>query len=65
MITLEQAIQHAREVACAGGDCAFEHKQLVGWLEELQQRREADAALTAGLYAVLGEWDTKLGGRLK
>ena len=65
MMTLEQAIQHAREVACAGGDCAFEHRQLVGWLEELQHRREADAQLTAGLYAIMSDWSDKIGGVAK
>lgn len=45
------AITHAREVAnklekekkC--DKCAAEHRQLASWLEELQQRREAQKGL--------------------
>lgn len=47
-MTLDEAIQHAREVAsgdrceCAHvrcSDCSKEHEQLAAWLEELQRRR--------------------------
>jgi hypothetical protein len=46
MMTLEEAIQHAKEVAeRLGGcsECAKEHLQLVAWLEELRDRRMAEA----------------------
>lgn len=35
-MTLNEAIEHAKEIAKTScGDCAKEHGQLVGWLEEL------------------------------
>lgn len=34
-MTLDEAIQHARDKAAEGGDCAEDHKQLATWLEEL------------------------------
>ena len=49
-MTLDEAIQHAREVASGGrcecanvrcGDCWREHEQLAKWLEELRDRRQA------------------------
>lgn len=49
-MTLDEAIQHAREVAsgdrceCANircNDCWREHEQLAEWLEELRDRRQA------------------------
>ena len=56
MMTLEQAIEHAREIAeeyeeySKGSDyiaddckeCAKEHRQLEAWLTELKDRREYD-----------------------
>lgn len=43
-LTLEQAIQHAAEKACAlSGPCAAQHVQLASWLRELQERRKADS----------------------
>ena len=57
MITLDEAIAHAREMASklrkmtsiTNGkpydeclECASEHEQLAEWLTELQERREAD-----------------------
>jgi len=42
-MTLDEAIQHAREVAQSGcSECCKEHEQLAEWLEELQQRRAAE-----------------------
>jgi len=45
-MTLDQAIQHAQEVAeaCKGGtsseqQCAEDHQQLVEWLQELKRFR--------------------------
>jgi hypothetical protein len=59
MMTLDDAIQHAKEVAsqCSNQECSLEHMQLAKWLEELKQRRERDelalkmkhAAISAGL----------------
>lgn len=41
-LTLEQAIQHAKERAVAlSGPCAAQHEQLATWLHELQERRKA------------------------
>lgn len=40
-MTLDEAIQHAREVAASGcSECCKEHAQLAEWLEELLRRRE-------------------------
>lgn len=43
MMTLDEAIEHCREVAnssCSG--CAMEHAQLASWLIELKFRRQQD-----------------------
>lgn len=44
MMTLDEAIQHANEVAatCTNKECSLDHKQLAMWLEELKQRRLKD-----------------------
>ena len=44
MMTLDEAIQHANEVAatCENNECSLDHKQLAEWLEELKQRRLKD-----------------------
>lgn len=44
MMTLDEAIQHANEVAtiCTDKECSLDHKQLALWLEELKQRRLRD-----------------------
>ena len=42
-MNLDQAIEHAEEVAsngCAGEECSLEHKQLADWLKELRQLRD-------------------------
>ena len=41
MMTLDEAIEHAREKANGCGECAKEHQQLAEWLEELKQFRES------------------------
>lgn len=41
-MTLDEAIQHAREVAQSGcSECCKEHEQLAEWLEELWDLRQA------------------------
>lgn len=45
MMTLEEAINHARKVSesqYACEECQQEHKQLAEWLEELKELREKD-----------------------
>lgn len=45
MMTLDEAIVHAREVAASLGDCsecAKDHIQLAEWLEELRELRDTD-----------------------
>ena len=43
-MTLDEAIQHAREVAQSGcSECCKEHEQLAEWLEELRDRRQVSA----------------------
>jgi hypothetical protein len=45
MMTLDEAIQHANEVAstCSNKECGLDHAQLAMWLEELKQRRMRDS----------------------
>ena len=42
-MTIEEAIEHAEDVAISaiGCECAAEHRQLAAWLRELVQRRKA------------------------
>lgn len=44
-MTLEQAIEHAEDIAISaiGCECREEHSQLVAWLRELVERRKADS----------------------
>ena len=44
-MTLDEAIQHAKEVAstCSDKECRLDHRQLAVWLEELKQRRMQDS----------------------
>jgi threonine synthase len=49
-MTLEEAIEHAREVAHDKGTCAAcaaEHEQLAQWLEELKERRRLQDNIVA------------------
>ena len=39
-MTLEEAIIHCNEKSCGNTQCAFEHKQLAEWLQELQEYRK-------------------------
>ena len=40
-MTLDEAIEHAREIAKSKCDeCGEQHKQLADWLEELKRYRE-------------------------
>ena len=42
-MTIEQAIEHAEDIATSaiGCECREEHRQLADWLRELQERRKA------------------------
>ena len=48
LMTIEEAIEHCKEVAAGNTaqgkcpSCAAEHLQLAGWLMELKERREKD-----------------------
>lgn len=43
MMTLQEAIRHCEETADSCTDeCGAEHRQLAEWLQELQDRREAE-----------------------
>lgn len=39
-MTLEEAIIHCKEKACANTQCGLEHRQLAEWLEELKMYRK-------------------------
>lgn len=43
-MTLNEAINHCREVAenCDNKQCATDHLQLAGWLQELKELRNAN-----------------------
>lgn len=43
MMSLEEAIEHAEDIATSaiGCECREEHRQLAAWLRELQERRKA------------------------
>jgi hypothetical protein len=45
MMSLEEAIEHAEDIAISaiGCECREEHRQLAEWLRELQERRKADS----------------------
>ena len=41
MMTLDEAIRHAEEVAQSGcGECSVDHQQLADWLKELKELRK-------------------------
>ena len=46
MMTLDEAIEHARQRAEDCTECGKEHKQLAEWLEELKHNREVYRDLT-------------------
>ena len=50
MLTLEEAIEHAEDIAISaiGCECREEHRQLVAWLRELQERRKAPEIVRCG-----------------
>ena len=52
MMTLQEAINHANEVAetCDNKECANEHKQLADWLTELSEfkRKQAEQVTATG-----------------
>ena len=43
-MTLDEAIEHAKEVACSckNEECAADHRQLANWLRELKEYRAAE-----------------------
>ena len=46
-MTLDEAIEHAREVADQGcGKCAEEHSQLADWLKELQMLKKESETMS-------------------
>ena len=46
-MTLEEAIEHAKEVANeCDSECSLQHGQLAMWLEELKAYREKDVGTT-------------------
>ncbi len=49
-MTLEEAIEHAREVAdtCENSECAQDHAQLADWLSELKAYRDFDDTIIVG-----------------
>lgn len=49
-MTIEQAIEHAEDIAASaiGCECREEHRQLAEWLRELQERRKAPEIITCG-----------------
>ena len=63
MISLDEAILHAEEVAdrCAVTDgnrqCEDEHRQLAAWLRELQERRKAPEIVHCGECVNFSERD--------
>ena len=50
MMTLEEAIEHAEDIATSaiGCECREEHRQLAAWLRELQERRKAPEIIHCG-----------------
>ena len=50
MLTLEEAIEHAEDIAISaiGCECRGEHRQLAAWLRELQERRKAPEIVHCG-----------------
>jgi hypothetical protein len=49
-MTLEEAIEHAEDIAISaiGCECREEHRQLAEWLRELQERREQPEIVRCG-----------------
>ena len=56
IMTLDEAIDHAREKAECGGECAAEHAQLAEWLEELRELREKRTVYIVETYDELLEF---------
>ena len=50
MMSLEEAIEHAEDIATSaiGCECREEHRQLAAWLRELQERRKAPEIIRCG-----------------
>ena len=71
MTTLQQAIDHARQVyesyrnTVPDCDCAMEHLQLANWLEELQSARKTLGLLRSALNETSACADCTLNDRIK
>ena len=55
-MTLQEAIEHAKEVACGCRKCAEEHEQLAGWLEELLKYKQIAETPSDVQPIVYGYW---------
>ena len=54
-LSLEEAIDHAQDVAEGRGPCAADHEQLAGWLRELKAVRDFDGRQLAQGNAIIAE----------
>ena len=59
MLTIEEAIEHAEDIAVSaiGCECREEHRQLAIWLRELQERRKAPEIVRCGECVNFAERD--------
>ena len=44
LMSLDEAIEHCKEMSCGNNACALEHKQLEKWLTELKELKEQEPA---------------------
>ena len=59
MLTIEEAIEHAEDIAVSaiGCECRDEHRQLAEWLRELVERRKAPKIVRCGECVNFAERD--------
>ena len=59
MLTLDEAIEHAEDIAISaiGCECREEHRQLAEWLRELQERRKEPEIVRCGECVNFAERD--------
>lgn len=62
MLTLEEAIEHAEDIAISaiGCECREEHRQLAAWLRELVERRKAPEIVRCGECDHSRDWGCEL-----